>query len=315
MFKIANNTKPTTNWGDLIASDCFSKLLVPPRFSRKMPTSTDNHQTTTKPSLLVSKMSTSKKEIRASVTIAGSLDTLPATAGVLGIGKQVSVMWKEKVEKVEKVGKVEKENNGAPRGGKGGKGYQGNKGWKSNKETSYAGGDDEVHTCFVLNDSNPSSDAPTHVTIRNSAMNLLLGKDDDDGEVELKTTQARGETLATYGRMGARSPQRRSYSILSSQPTPPPPHPHQFTTQSELWLVKVLRERRRRREQPQQEEATRATVKEERKVRCEKQNQTSCLLVQKRSCNKTSCLCWQRSCNKTSCLCWQRRSNKTLCLC
>ena len=57
-------------------------------------------------------MSTSKKEIRASVIIAGSLDTLPATAGVLGIGKQVSVMWKEKVEKVkkvEKVGKVGKE--------------------------------------------------------------------------------------------------------------------------------------------------------------------------------------------------------------
>ena len=155
----------------------------------------------------------------------------------------------------------------APRGGKGGKGYQGNKGWKSNKETSYvidAGGDDEVHTCFVLNDSNPSSDAPTHVTISNSAMNLLLGKDDDDGEVELKTTQARGDMIAAHGRMGARSPQRRSYSILSSQPTPPPPHPHQFTTQSELWLVKVLRERRRRSEQPQQEEATRATTKEER---------------------------------------------------
>ena len=271
-------SQPQTGAISLQVWNCFSKLLVPPRCSCKMPTPTDNHQTTARPSLLMSKMSTSKKEIRASVTIAGSLDTLPATAGVLGIGKQVSVMWKEKVEKVEKVGKVGKvgngnkgekggKGNGAPRGGKGGKGYQGNKGWKSNKETSYvidAGGDDEVHTCFVLNDSNPSSHAPTHVTISNSAMNVLLGKDDDDGEVELKTTQARGETLATYGRMGARSPQRRSYSILSSQPTPPPPHPHQFTTQSELWLVKVLRERRRRREQPQQEEATRATTKEER---------------------------------------------------
>ena len=268
-------SQPRTGAISLQVWNCFSKLLVPPRFSRKMPTSTDNHQTTTKPSLLVSKMSTSKKEIRASVTIAGSLDTLPATAGVLGIGKQVSVMWKEKVEKVEKVGKVGKETKekrvaramGHQEEENGGKGYQGNKGWKSNKETSYvidAGGDDEVHTCFVLNDSNPSSDAPTHVTISNSAMNLLLGKDDDDGQVELKTTQARGDMIAAHGRMGARSPQRRSYSILSSQPTPPPPHPHQFTTQSELWLVKVLRERRRRREQPQQEEATRATTKEER---------------------------------------------------
>ena len=56
----------------------------------------------------MSKKSTSKKEIRASVTIAGGLDTLPATAGILGTGKQVSVMWKGKVEKVRKVGKVEK---------------------------------------------------------------------------------------------------------------------------------------------------------------------------------------------------------------
>ena len=70
------------------------------------------------------------------------------------------------------------------------------------------------------------------------------------------------ETLAAHGRMGARSPQRGSYSILSSQPTPPPPHPIHLPEKALVGEGAEGKEEEE--ERPQEEEATRATAKEER---------------------------------------------------
>ena len=173
MFKIAHNTKPTTNWGDLIASvELFQQVTgstkifsqdanlnrQPPNYNKAFAAGVeDEYQQERDPR----KCYNCGKPGHFARDYWSSWNWETGVGDVEGKGGKGGKGGKDgKGNKGKKGGK----GNWAPRGGKGGKGYQGNKGWKSNKETSYvidAGGDDEVHTCFVLNDSNPSSHAPT----------------------------------------------------------------------------------------------------------------------------------------------------------
>ena len=84
---------------------------------------------------------------------------------------------------------------------------------------------------------------PPNVTISDSAMNVLLGKDNDDGEVEdFPSAWRRSLPMGEWAR------DLHSEGVIQFFPHNQLLHLlTQFTSQRKLWLVKVLRERRRRR--------------------------------------------------------------------
>ena len=160
-----------------------------------------------------------------------------------------------RVEKAEEEQKGNKGNkgekggkgNGAPKQGKGGKGNRGKGGNRNgNSEKSYVidvGGDEEVHSCYMLNNSkpHPSYHAPTpHVTLSASAMSVLQGKDFDDVNDE------RDEDLpGVWG--NDRDPWEMSHEHSTARaifhnfitPTSPTPHPSPPSQQEQALVGKA----------------------------------------------------------------------------